>query len=114
MQRLGDDAQGAQFAFTFDGQEVVALEGDSVAAAVLAAGHVVLRRTPVNGVPRGPFCMMGACYDCLVSVDGVPNLQACMVVARAGLVVMPMDGARSTEGAPALGASAAREPGDSA
>ncbi|MFU1477288.1 (2Fe-2S)-binding protein [Roseovarius sp. C7] len=46
------------------------------------------RRTPVSGAPRGPFCMMGACFDCLVEIDGVAR-QACMVEVCAGLDIRP-------------------------
>ena len=46
----------------------------------------VFRQTPESGAPRAPFCMMGACYDCLVAVEGVTR-QACMMQVRAGLVL---------------------------
>lgn len=70
----------------FDGQEYRLPEGANLAAALLAAGLRSLRDTPVSGAPRGPFCMMGACYDCLVQIDGVTR-QACMVEVRDGLIV---------------------------
>ena len=54
----------------------------------------MVRTTPVSGAPRGPYCMMGACFECLVSVDGEPNQQACMVPARDGMRVERMQGAR--------------------
>jgi predicted molibdopterin-dependent oxidoreductase YjgC len=73
--------------FHFDGRDIRAREGDSVAAALLAAGERVTRLTPVGGVPRGPFCMMGACFDCLAEVDGVPGVQTCLVPVRAGMRV---------------------------
>ena len=72
--------------FTFDGKSVLAEPGMSVATALLAAGITVLRNTPVSGAPRGPFCMMGACYDCLVSLDGA-TVQACLTPVQEGLVV---------------------------
>lgn len=77
---------GSTLSFTFEGETVTAQPGMSVAAALLAAGIVSLRDTPVSGSPRGPFCMMGACYDCLVSVEGV-CVQACLTPVREGLVV---------------------------
>lgn len=79
----------------FEGAPLEAREGDSVAAALLASGHVVTRATPVSGAARGPFCMMGACFDCLMEIDGVANLQACMVPVRDGLTVRRMARARS-------------------
>ncbi|TAL56885.1 (2Fe-2S)-binding protein [Pandoraea sp.] len=67
----------------------------SVAAALLAAGHLVCRTTPVGGNERAPFCMMGVCFDCLVEIDGVPNRQGCMTPVRDGMHVRRMQGARS-------------------
>ena len=78
---------GGSIAFLFDGREIRAREGDSVAAALLAAGEMVTRLTPVGRAPRGPFCMMGACFDCVAEVDGVSGVQTCLVTARAGMRV---------------------------
>ena len=77
------------------GEAVVAREGESVAAALLAAGWTVFRNSPVSGAPRAPFCMMGVCFDCLLEIDGRPNSQACMIPVREGLRVAPMPGARA-------------------
>lgn len=52
--------------------------GGNLAASLLVAGVMPFRLTPVSGAPRGPFCMMGACYDCLVEIDGITR-QACML-----------------------------------
>ena len=68
--------------------------GRSVAAALLAAGVSRFRATPVSGAPRAPFCMMGACFDCLVEIDGVPSRQACMVEVEAGMRIRSQEGAR--------------------
>jgi hypothetical protein len=64
----------------------------NVAAAMLHAGLSACRVTPVGNVPRGPFCMMGVCFDCLVEINGVPNQQGCMVQVREGMRVRPMQG----------------------
>ncbi|MFK7997869.1 MAG: (2Fe-2S)-binding protein [Granulosicoccus sp.] len=72
--------------FTFDSSTVSAQRGMSVAAALLFNGITGIRSTPVSGSARGPFCMMGACYDCLVSIDGV-TVQACQIPVEDGLVV---------------------------
>lgn len=71
--------------FTFEGQRIQGQEGDSVAAALAAAGILDLRDSVVSGAPRGIYCMMGACFDCLVEIDGVPNRQACMTQVHEGL-----------------------------
>ncbi|MDR3095816.1 MAG: (2Fe-2S)-binding protein [Paraburkholderia sp.] len=64
----------------------------SVAAALLASGALACRASAVSGAPRGPFCMMGVCFDCLVEIDGIPNVQACMTPVRDGMQVRPMRG----------------------
>src|SRR4249920_3265215 len=71
MFRRLDAAGAGEIRFTWDGRDIVARPGDSVAAALLAAGETFLRETPVSGVPRAPYCMMGVCFDCLVEIDGV-------------------------------------------
>lgn len=63
---------------SFEGEALDLPEGANLAAALLAAGVDVFRNTPVSGAPRGPFCMMGACFDCLVEIGGVVR-QACMI-----------------------------------
>ena len=98
--RPPDDAR-APVELTFDGEALDAREGDSVAAALIASGRVANRVTPVLARPRGPWCLMGACQDCPVTVDGVPNLQGCMVAVAPGMAVETQRGAR------ALGAGAA-------
>jgi len=68
-----------------DGAEVTAYEGESVAAALLAAGRRFTRSTARTGEPRGYFCGMGVCQDCLVTIDGSPNVRACMTPVRHGM-----------------------------
>jgi predicted molibdopterin-dependent oxidoreductase YjgC len=80
------EGSGALVSVNFDGEELRLGEGENLAAGLLAAGIGVFRRTPVSGAPRAPYCMMGACFECLVEVDGV-SVQACMVTVRPGLVV---------------------------
>lgn len=77
-----------------DGVALDCREGDSVAAALFAAGVQACRDTAVSGAARGPFCMMGVCYDCLVNIDGRPNQQACMTPVREGMTVQRQLGAR--------------------
>jgi predicted molibdopterin-dependent oxidoreductase YjgC len=59
---------------------------DTVAAALLRAGILQFRYATAQE-PRGPFCMMGTCFDCLVEIDGKPNRQACQTIVRNGMVV---------------------------
>ena len=97
FRRLGD-ASTAAVTLHFEGEPVEAREGDSVAAALLAAGHLVLRTTPVSGAARGPLCMMGVCFECLLEIDGMVNLQGCMTAVRCGMQVRRMHGARAVAG----------------
>ena len=78
---------GPPVALTVDGEPVAAALGDSVAAAMLLAGQLAFRRTAIDGTDRGPHCMIGNCFDCLVEIDGVPNRQACLTVVRDGMAV---------------------------
>lgn len=86
--RLADGAGGV-VRFTFDGREVEAREGDSVAAALVAAGIGPIRASAVSGEPRAPYCMMGVCFECLVEIEGTANRQACMVAVEPGMQVSP-------------------------
>jgi predicted molibdopterin-dependent oxidoreductase YjgC len=85
---------GRALRLTFDGRTIEAREGDTVAAALIAAGVTTFRETSVSGAPRAPYCMMGACFDCLVEIDGIANRQACMVAAVDGMSVRTQHGAR--------------------
>lgn len=79
--------RGRPFTFQFDGRPITAYPGETIGAALLAAGIVTLRTTRHRGRPRGLFCGIGVCFDCLVVVDGIPNQQACLAPARAGALV---------------------------
>ena len=68
-----------------DGVAVAARQGDTVSAALLASNCDARRSTAVSGAPRLPYCMMGVCFDCLVTIDGVGNRQGCMVPVREGM-----------------------------
>jgi D-hydroxyproline dehydrogenase subunit gamma len=75
------------WSMVFDGQTVRARDGDSVASALLAAGIRVTRETAVSGAPRGPWCMMGACFECVAIVDGQRGTRTCMTQATEGMRV---------------------------
>ncbi len=76
----------------FEGKEVAAPRGQTVASVLLAEGIRSCRTTPVSGEPRGPFCMMGVCFECLVVIDGEPNQQACMTFVREGMLIKRQHG----------------------
>ena len=76
-----------------DGEPLEAREGESVAAALLAAGRSVLRRTGRRDEARGFFCGMGVCFDCLMQIDGRPGVQACLEPVTDGMRVETQVGA---------------------
>lgn len=78
--------------FTFEGRTICADAGETLAAALLAENVGAFRETPVSGAPRAAFCMMGSCFECLVTIDGEPNRQACMTEVRDGMVVARQKG----------------------
>lgn len=68
-----------------NGRPVLACAGETVATALLAAGVRRFRRTHKTGAPRGLYCGMGVCFECLVTVDGVANVQACLTPVTPGM-----------------------------
>ena len=89
---LGDELErGPEVTVTIDGRPTAAYVGETVAAVLFADGRVQTRTT-VGGSPRGVFCGMGVCFDCLVVVDGIPNTRACMTWVRDGMRVELQEG----------------------
>lgn len=83
---------GATVSIEFEGRKIAVREGLSVAAGLLEAGVTQFRYTPETGAPRSAFCMMGACFDCLVVIDGTANCQACMINVRDGMRISRQSG----------------------
>ena len=78
--------RGPPVVIRVDGEPVACFAGESVAAALLAAGRREFRKSPGTGQPRGAFCLMGACQECAIRIDG--RLQsACLVEVHDGLAV---------------------------
>ena len=89
---LGSELErGPRVGILLDGEPVEAYEGETVAAVLLAHGEIATRMTP-GGEPRGIFCGMGVCFDCLMIIDGVPNTRACMTWVREGLDARRQEG----------------------
>jgi D-hydroxyproline dehydrogenase subunit gamma len=88
--RTDDSDKSEIVQLTFEGQRVKAPVGATVGAALLAAGIVGFGVRPVSGAPRGAFCMMGTCFECMVEIDGVANRQACMELVREGQQIRRM------------------------
>jgi predicted molibdopterin-dependent oxidoreductase YjgC len=88
------DDTGEALLLKVDGKPVRARAGDTVAGAMLAAGIDRFRTTPVTESPRAPYCLMGVCFDCLVTIDGVGSRQACLIEVREGMAVETQLGKR--------------------
>ena len=90
LKRLDNIENTACVRVTFSGTELMLCEGANLAAELLAAGITPFRHTPKSGAPRNPFCMMGACFECLISADG-KSVPACMTTATPDLVLKKID-----------------------
>jgi len=95
--------RGAALTVQVDGETLTAYAGETLAAVMLAAGRRALRAAPRTGSPRGVFCGMGVCYDCLMVVDGRPNVRACMTYVAEGMQAQTQRG--PAEGAEPIPAS---------
>ncbi len=80
--RIASVSRGPKITIVVNGRACAAFIGETVHAALLASGYRVLRKTVKKGQLRGIFCGMGVCYDCLVTINGVPNQRACMTLVE--------------------------------
>ena len=83
--------------FQLDGKTIPFRDGQTVAAALVEHGITSWRVTRFAGRPRGLFCGIGICFDCLVVIDGVPNQRACLVAAASGMAVSTQNGTGHVE-----------------
>ena len=96
--RVASDGEAEELVgVQFEGKELSLPEGANLAACLLAAGVRVFRNTPVSGAPRGPYCMMGVCFDCLIMVDGTTQ-QACQCQVRKGMTIDAMPATEEEDG----------------
>jgi predicted molibdopterin-dependent oxidoreductase YjgC len=93
FRRLSD--QPLTVTIRVNGRPVMAAPGDTVAAALLAAGITVFCRSTVSQAPRGPYCGMGICFECRVTIDGEGGRQACLAIVRNGMDIVTGDAKRS-------------------
>jgi len=81
------ELQKTSVTITIDDVAVNAAEGETIAAVLLRVSPFTARVSPVSGTERAPFCMMGACFECLVEIDGKTSTRSCMTLVRDGMVV---------------------------
>lgn len=84
---LGTYSKGKKVYFTHNGQRLEGYEGEPIAAALKAAGVEIHRYTAKGHKPRGMFCAIGRCTDCVMIVDGQPNVRTCVTPLREGMRV---------------------------
>ena len=79
--------------FTLDGEDMSGYEGESIAAALHANGVMIHRYTQKKHKPRGIFCAIGRCTDCVMIVNGEPNVRTCITPLEEGMTVETQYGA---------------------
>lgn len=84
--------KGRKVTFSFDGKELSGYEGESIAAVLKAAGVMVHRYTAKQHKPRGIFCAIGRCTDCVMIVNGVPNVRTCVTPLEEGMQIQTQYG----------------------
>ena len=97
MFRRLPDTNAGPVDVTIDGRSARVRAGDTVAAALISAGVLASRVADVSRAPRAPYCMMGVCFECLVTVDGVSNRQGCLVAVKPGMRIDTQHGKREVE-----------------
>jgi len=94
---LGTIEKGQIVTFFLDGKLMEGCEGEPIAVAIKANGIMIHRYTQKNHEPRGIFCAIGRCTDCVMIVDGVPNIRTCITPLVQGMTVQTQDGVTPLE-----------------
>jgi len=94
---LGRSPEGNRVIVIVDGREIEAIEGEPVATALLAAGIHVLHYTHKYNHPRGVYCAIGRCTDCIMTVNGKPNVRTCVTPVEKGMKIETQRGLGSWE-----------------
>jgi predicted molibdopterin-dependent oxidoreductase YjgC len=84
---LGSLKDARRVKLDYDGREIEGREGEPIAAALMAAGVRTFRYTKRFHQPRGIYCAIGRCTDCMMIVDGTPNVRTCVTPVKEGMKV---------------------------
>ena len=95
---LGEDPKKKKITIYIDNKPVEAMEGDTIGSALWANGIKTCRYTPKNREPRGVFCCIGRCNDCIMTVDGIPNIRSCITPVKDGMKIKTQKGNGTWEG----------------
>ena len=88
---LDYERKGRMVTISVNGREIEAIEAEPIAAAILASGIKVLRYTPKLNSPRGVYCAIGRCTDCVMKVNGVPSIRTCITPVEPGMIIESQD-----------------------
>lgn len=94
---LGKPEEKKVIEFTCDGKKMTGLEGEPIAMALEAAGVMIHRYTKKHHKPRGVFCAIGRCTDCVMVVDGKPNVRTCVTPLEEGMTIQTQYGVSAKE-----------------
>jgi predicted molibdopterin-dependent oxidoreductase YjgC len=89
--RIGNIERKEKIKFTVHGEDVFAYQGETLLAALIAAGYKGTKKSPLKHEPRGALCGMGVCFECIVSVNGEPNIRSCMTEVEENMKVKTDD-----------------------
>ncbi|MGN0152914.1 MAG: (2Fe-2S)-binding protein [Lachnospiraceae bacterium] len=89
---FGEIPEGHEVTFTFDGKTLTGIEGEPIAMALKNAGVMVHRYTAKRHEPRGIYCAIGRCTDCVMIVDGKPNIRTCITPLKEGMEIQTQYG----------------------
>ncbi|MDM8544451.1 (2Fe-2S)-binding protein [Desulfococcaceae bacterium HSG7] len=89
---LGNFDKGAEVRFTFDGQTMAGFENEPISMALRSNRVLIHRYTAKRNEPRGVFCAIGRCTDCIMIVNGQPNIRTCVEPLKAGMIIETQKG----------------------
>ncbi|MGB9597293.1 MAG: (2Fe-2S)-binding protein [Candidatus Poribacteria bacterium] len=84
---LGNIENRKRVTINVDGKDIEAYEGETIASALISAGIKVFRHTKKLKEPRRIFCAVGRCTDCIMTVDGKPNVRTCITLVQDGMKI---------------------------
>lgn len=91
-QILGDLPKKKWVEITVDGKKNKAREGETIAAALIAAGIKVFRYSVKRDEPRSLFCAIGRCTDCVMTVNNKSNVRTCITLVENGMKIETQKG----------------------
>ena len=85
--RIGAIKRNEKVTLLVNGKKIIAYKGETLLAALIAAGYKSLKASPLKGEARGALCGMGVCFECIVTVNGEPNIRSCMTEVEDNMTV---------------------------